>query len=147
MRIRGEVTINAPIDAAWAHLADIDSHVDWMADAESITFTSAARTGVGTAFECVTKVGPLRTTDKMTVTEWDDGRRIGVAHSGIVVGSGVFELAAVNERVSRLSWTEDLRFPWFVGGVVSAFAARPVLKRIWMGNLRRFKGITEGHNR
>ncbi len=147
MRIHGGVTINAPIDTAWANLADVASHVDWMADAESITFTSASRTGVGTTFECVTKVGPLHTTDKMTVTEWQDRRRIGVAHTGIVVGAGVFELAPINERVTVLSWTEDLRFPWFLGGVVTAVAARPVLKRIWMGNLYRFKGIIEDPNR
>ena len=146
MRIRGELTIAAPIEAAWAQLADIASHVAWMADAESITFTSDRTTGVGTSFECVTKVGPLKTTDKMTVTDWADGRRIGVAHTGIVVGSGVFELAAIDEGVTRLSWTEDLRFPWFLGGVVTAFAARPVLKRLWMGNLRRFRGITEASN-
>ncbi|MEY2399268.1 MAG: hypothetical protein QOJ00_2442 [Actinomycetota bacterium] len=117
-----------------------------MADAESITFTSANTRGVGTTFECVTKVGPFRTTDKMTVTAWDEGRRIGVAHTGIVIGSGVFELVAVGPHATRLTWTEDLRFPWFLGGVVAAFAARPVLKRIWIGNLRRFGRILEAPN-
>ena len=146
MRIRGAVTINAPIDAAWSALADIASHVHWMADAESIRFTSPSRTGLGTTFECVTRVGPLRTTDKMSVTAWDEPHRIGVAHTGIVVGAGAFELAAINARVTQLSWTEDLRFPWFLGGVVTAFLARPVLKRLWMGNLVRFKGITEASN-
>ena len=41
-----------------------------MADAESIRFTTARTRGVGTAFDCVTRVGPLRTTDRMTIVEW-----------------------------------------------------------------------------
>ena len=147
MRIHGEVDIAVPIDQAWAALSDLGSHVEWMADAESITFTSDQRQGVGTAFECVTKVGPLKTVDKMTVTEWTEGAAIGVHHTGIVVGTGVFRLSERSPGTTKLSWTEDLRFPWFLGGVLSAFVARPILKRIWMGNLRRFRGILEGSNR
>jgi len=145
--IRGEITINAPIAEVWARLADISSHVEWMADAESIAFTSPSHAGVGASFDCATKVGPLRTTDKMTVTEWEVGRRFGVAHSGVVSGVGVFELAERGPCLTNLTWTEDLRFPWFLGGVLAAFAARPVLKRLWMGNLHRFKQLSEDPNR
>ena len=109
-----------------------------MADAESIQFTSASRQGVGTTFDCVTKVGPLKTVDKMAVVEWVEGRVIGVKHTGLVVGTGRFELASTGPGTSEIVWTEDLRFPWYLGGVVVAFVAKPVLKRIWMGNLRRF---------
>ena len=142
MRVRGEVIVNAPVDTAWRALADISSHVEWMADAESITFTSTQREGVGTTFDCETKVGPLRTTDKMTVSAWDARRRLGVAHTGIVVGSGTFDLDPSGSG-TRLSWTENLRFPWFLGGNVTAFLARPVLRRIWMGNLHRFAELVE----
>ena len=34
--------------------------------------------GVGTAFDCDTKVGPLRLTDKMTITRWDPAEAMGV---------------------------------------------------------------------
>lgn len=147
MHIHGEVDIGAPVATTWNALADIASHVNWMADAESITFTSATHTGAGTRFDCVTKVGPLRTTDRMIVTEWVEGCRMAVAHTGIVTGAGVFEVSDSGNNTSRLTWTEDLRFPWFLGGVVAQFAARPILKRIWMGNLRRFKTILEAPDR
>ena len=101
----------APIDVTWSALADIASHVEWMADAESITFTTDQRRGEGTVFECRTKVGPLRTLDKMTVTEWVDGVRMAVSHNGIVQGVGVFELASPTPTTTQFSWTEDLRFP------------------------------------
>jgi hypothetical protein len=143
MRIRGEVAIGVPPARTWDALADLGSHVDWMADAETITFTSDQQSGVGTTFDCVTKVGPFRTVDKMVVTDWADGQRIAVRHTGIVVGTGVFEVATEGPATSRLIWTEDLRFPWFLGGVVTTFVARPILKRIWMGNLCRFRAILE----
>lgn len=143
MRIRGEVAIAASAEATWAALADISSHVEWMADAESIRFTSDHHRGVGTTFECVTKVGPLKTVDKMTVTDWVEGRRMAVRHTGLVIGTGVFEVQETSQTSATLAWTEDLRFPWFLGGVVTPFAARPILRRIWMGNLHRFQGILE----
>jgi carbon monoxide dehydrogenase subunit G len=146
VRVRGEVVVDAPLAPTWNALADLASHVEWMADAESITFTSAQRSGVGTTFDCVTKVGPLRTTDRMEVTGWLEGRSIAVRHTGIVIGTGVFDLAAIDNDATRLTWTEDLRFPWFLGGVIATFVARPILKRIWMGNLHRFAGILKQRN-
>lgn len=143
MFIRGSVAIGAPVEHCWNHLADLGSHVDWMADAESIRFTSAARQGLGTTFECVTKVGPLKTVDKMTVVDWVDGHVVAVQHTGVVVGTGRFELVQTSPTACEIVWTEDLRFPWYLGGVLTAFAAKPVLRRIWMGNLRRFQGICE----
>jgi carbon monoxide dehydrogenase subunit G len=140
------VVVAAPLDVTWAALADIASHVDWMADAETITFTSTQHRGAGTTFECRTKVGPLRTVDRMTVTEWVELARLGVAHTGIVTGTGVFELVAEGAESTRMTWTEALRFPIFLGGVLGAFVAKPVLRRIWRGNLRRFANLTaEGY--
>ena len=143
MFVRGEVLVAAPVDVTWAALADIASHVEWMADAETITFTSEQRSGVGTTFECRTTVGPLTTVDKMTVTDWVEGSRMGVAHSGIVKGTGVFELSENGAESTRIAWTEDLRFPIFLGSVVGAFVAKPVLRRIWKGNLTRFAALAE----
>ena len=51
-----------------------------MADAEVIRFLTEQTAGVGTRFECVTKVGPIRLTDEMEITEWEPGRAMGVRH-------------------------------------------------------------------
>lgn len=139
MFIRGSVAIEAPVEHCWVHLADLGSHVEWMADAESITFTSASTRGTGTTFECVTKVGPLKTVDKMTVVDWIEGSCVAVQHTGLVIGTGRFELTQNGPDGCNIVWTEDLRFPWYLGGVLTAFAAKPVLRRLWMGNLRRFR--------
>jgi len=137
--IRTSTTIVATPDAVWTSLADISTHVEWMADAESIHFTSEQRTGVGTTFDCATKVGPLRLIDKMELTRWDDARSMGVRHVGLVTGTGEFTLIPSGPAATELVWTEELRFPWWLAGSIGAWAARPVLELIWRGNLRRLK--------
>ena len=121
----------------WPHLADLRSHVEWMADAERIRFTGAQRRGVGTSFECDTKVGPFRLTDSMQVTEWEEGRLIGVRHDGLVAGAGRFTIERLDrgER-TRFTWEEQLEFPWRL--------ATPVLAAIWRRNLARLKARVEG---
>ena len=131
--------VEAPPEAVWRELADLAGHAEWMADAESIEFTSEQRRGVGTTFDCATRIGPLRTRDRMEVTRWQEGRELGVRHQGLVTGEGVFTLRPADPggRRTRLDWVEQLRFPWYLGGPLTALLARPVLRGIWRGNLRR----------
>ena len=138
-RLVSSVEIDAEPQQVWERLADIAGHVSWMADARSIRFLTDQREGVGTVFVCRTVVGPLRTDDRMEVTEWAPGRAMGVAHSGVVTGAGRFELTPLDDgRRTSLSWTEDLRLPWWLAGRLGATVAGPVLARIWRANLRRF---------
>ena len=64
--------IHAPPSQVWDIVKDIDDHVNWMKDAERIDFISDKRSGVGTKFDCATKVGPFRLKDRMEITEWID---------------------------------------------------------------------------
>ncbi len=143
MRIRVAVTIDAPIETVWDVVEPIERHVDWMADAESIAFTTTQRRGVGTAFDCRTRVGPLRLTDKMVVTEWTPRSVMGIEHRGIVTGRGRFTLERDTPARTSFTWSEELVFPWWMGGPVGAFVASPVLRAIWRRNLRRLKQLVE----
>ncbi len=142
-RIRVATTIAAPPDEVWAAVEDVGSHVEWMADAEAIRFDGEQTSGVGTSFECDTKVGPLRLTDHMTITEWEPGRVMGVRHAGLVTGEGRFTLTPTTDGGTEFAWDEELRFPWWMGGAVGGAAGAPVLKRVWEGNLRRLKAKVE----
>jgi carbon monoxide dehydrogenase subunit G len=142
-RITVHVDIAAPKDTVWQAAADLESHADWMADAESIEFLSDETTGVGTKMEVETVVGPFRTTDVMEVVEWVEGHSIGVRHTGLVTGTGRFELSSVAGG-TRFSWTEDLTFPIYLGGAITAAFAKPVLSAIWLRNLRGLKRKLEG---
>lgn len=144
VRIHVCVTIDAPPAVVWDELAEIERHVEWMADAVAIKFPSRQRIGVGTEFECLTRVGPLRTTDVMTVTEWRPRAAMGIEHHGVVTGTGRFALRRKRRDRTRMCWDERLTFPWWMGGVVGERVAKPVLKRIWRKNLHRLQGRIEG---
>ena len=140
--IQVSAVVPAAPDVVWEDLRHIDRHVDWMADAYSVRFLTGDTEGVGVRFECATRIGPLRLTDRMEVTEWRDGEVMGIRHRGAVSGAGQFRLAPcpgpAGEILTRFEWTETLRFPWWMGGPLGAAAARPVLRALWDRNLRRF---------
>ncbi|MCU1453678.1 MAG: hypothetical protein JWN46_1824 [Acidimicrobiales bacterium] len=142
-RISVSTVIDAPPARVWDVVRRIENHVDWMADAEAIRFTSRTTAGVGTTFECVTRVGPVRFTDVMEITEWRERRAIGVRHVGLVTGSGRFTLRRARGGRTRFAWDERLTFPWWMGGPVGGLVGGQVMRRIWRGNLRTLKGLVE----
>ncbi len=136
-------TIGVAPDAVWAAMEDIESHTEWMTDAVAITFRTERHAGVGTEFECLTRVGPFSTTDVMTVTEWQPGVVMGIEHRGVVTGTGRFMLAARPGGLTELCWDEQLRFPWWMGGPAGEQLSRPVLARLWRANLARLRAKAE----
>jgi Polyketide cyclase / dehydrase and lipid transport len=141
--IKVSTLIDAPPPRVWADVRQIASHVEWMDDAVAIRFTSERRGGVGTTFDCDTRVGPFRLTDRMEVTEWEDGRAIGICHIGMVTGAGRFTLSPARRDRTRFTWEERLRFPWWMGGSLGGMVGSRVLKAVWRRNLahlrRRFE--------
>lgn len=138
--IRIKQQIDAPVTDTWRHLADLASHATWMRDAVSIEFVTEQKSGVGTTMRVPTRVGPLRTIDLIEVVSWSPEERIGVVHRGLVSGVGEFQLSH-DDRGSVVVWEEALTFPWWWGGPITAWLARPVLRWIWKGNLRRLAGV------
>jgi hypothetical protein len=143
VKLRVGITMTAPPREVWRTIEPIERHIEWMADAVSITFTGKTRRGVGASFDCLTRIGPFRTTDRMTVTEWIPERAMGIEHRGVVTGRGRFTLRRRPRGRTRFTWTEELTFPLWMGGAVGAFAARPVLRAVWRRNLRRLKQLVE----
>jgi len=132
------IDIAASLDRVWRETADLASHAQWMADAESIEFLTEQRSGVGVRMRVATRVGPFRTYDEMEITEWIDRHSIRVRHVGLVTGEGVFKLDA-NQSGTRFTWSERLTFPWYLGGPVLEQAAKPILTRVWRRNLNRLR--------
>ena len=139
------VDIDATPAAVWAVVEPVERHVDWMHDAVAIRFESDQTRGVGTRFLCDTKVGPIRLVDKMEITAWNPNQSMGVRHAGIVTGTGTFTLAPIDlGRRTRFSWSEELTFPWWLGGPIGAFVGgRVVLRAIWRRNLRNLARLVE----
>jgi uncharacterized protein YndB with AHSA1/START domain len=141
------VEIDAPPARVWEVVEPVERHVDWMHDAVAIRFQTEQTRGVGTSFLCDTKVGPISLVDHMEITEWEPGAVMGVRHTGIVRGVGRFTLTPLDlDRRTRFTWTEDLTFPWYLGGPIGAFiGGKLVLAAIWRRNLRNLKRIVEQH--
>ena len=138
-RIRVRTILDATPAEVWADLEHIESHPEWMADAVCVRFLTAQTSGVGTRFECDTKVGPLRLTDVMEITEWSPGRAMGVRHTGLVTGSGRFTLKKARGGRTAFQWRERFRVPLRMGGPVSALASRPVLTWVWRRSMRNLQ--------
>jgi uncharacterized protein YndB with AHSA1/START domain len=139
------VDIDAPVERVWQVVEPVERHVDWMHDAVAIRFLGDQTRGVGTAFLCDTRVGPIRLVDRMEITEWVPGEVMGVRHTGIVTGSGRFTLTPIDlDRRTRFTWTEELVFPWWLGGPIGAFVGgKLVLRAIWRRNLRTLERQVE----
>jgi len=113
-----------------------------MHDAESIRITSSRATGLGTTFECATRVGPFRLSDTMEIVEWKERRTIGIRHTGLVQGKGRFTLK-LRPGGTLFTWEERLHFPWWMGGRVGGVVAKPFLRSIWKRNLKTLKTMVE----
>ncbi len=147
-----DVTVSIDLDATpvevWAIVEPIEDHTDWMADAVAIRFETEQTRGVGTKFLCDTKVGPIKLVDHMEITEWtpatatQDGA-MGVKHTGIVTGSGIFTLEPLaGGKRTKFTWTEDLDFPWYLGGRLGEIiGGKLVLSFIWKRNLRTLQAL------
>jgi hypothetical protein len=115
-----------------------------MADAESIVFLSNQRAGIGTRMEVETRFGPLRTSDVMEFTAWDPPDRMAVRHQGLFTGFGEFHLTAAGDATTQVNWREQITFPWFFGGPLGAWMARPIFGWVWRRNLRRLQDRLSG---
>ena len=143
-RITVSIDLDASVERVWDVVEPVERHVDWMADAVAIRFKGEQTRGVGTQFYCDTKVGPITLVDEMTITSWEPRARMGVRHTGVVTGTGEFTLTALDSSRTRFTWSEQLIFPWWLGGPVGALVGgQIVMKLIWKRNLRALKKIVE----
>ena len=141
--INVSITINKSIDEVWNEVSILKNHTNWMKDAVSIEFLNDKTQGLGAKMKVLTKVGPIKLFDYMTVTEWIDKKCIGVDHVGIVTGKGKFTLREITEEKTDFQWEETLRFPIYLAGPVGEFFGSPVLKLIWRNNLKGLKELFE----
>lgn len=146
-RIRVSTVIDAPPARVWEVVGRIERHVDWMVDAEAIRFTSRRTSGVGTTFDCDTRIGPFRLTDRMEITELRRRRAMGVRHRGLVTGTGRFTLRRRPGGRTRFTWTERLTFPWWMGGPLGGVIGDRILRSVWRRNLRTLKKLVETSHR
>lgn len=144
-KVEVSVVVNATPARVWQVIEPVERHVDWMSDAVAIRFVNGQRRGVGTAFLCDTKVGPIKLTDRMEIIEWVPEQVMGVRHVGAVTGTGRFTLTPMDGGThTRFRWSEEVTFPWWLGGFAGEnLGGKLVMRFIWRRNLRALKQIVD----
>ncbi len=137
--IQVAIDIDAPIDTVWDDLAQLETHSEWMRDADSIEFVGEQRQGVGTKIRVPTRIGPLRTVDEIEFTSWEPPTLMAISHRGLFTGTGDISLRTTAAG-TIVTWREEVQFPLRFAGPLGEFVAAPILRLVWKSNLKRLAG-------
>lgn len=132
------------VDRVWEVVSDLEAQPKWMTDALEVRVTTGRPYGVGTKAIVPTKIAGFKVQDKMTVTEWDEGRRIAVRHRGVVTGVADITLEPLGDELTLVRWTERLELPWGLAGRVLMVLFRPLLRAQFAADLRRLRSVVQG---
>ena len=100
--------------------------------------------GNGAVIAGFTGIGPIGFWDTMTITNWVDGQRVDVLHTGRVVrGTGSMIVESIDESHSRFIWTEQLELPLGVIGLVGFGLLRPLFIAAIRFSLKKFAAAAE----
>jgi len=116
----------APVDHVWRVIEAIDTHTEWMTDAETITFPpSNARASVPSS--TASPESSVQHGRRMRVTEWEP-QAVRASNTTASSRTGRFTLLGVGNGTHRVLLTEDLVFPTSLGGGAAERLARPGLR-------------------
>lgn len=136
-------SIARSVQEVWEVVADLESQPRWMTDALEVRVTTGRPYGVGTKAIVPTKIAGFRVEDRMTITEWEEGRRIAVRHKGAVTGVADITLEPQGESLTLVRWTEELDLPWGRFGEFLMLIFRPILRRQFSADLRRLREVVQ----
>jgi carbon monoxide dehydrogenase subunit G len=138
-RIDVRLDLPHPIDHVWDRLTDWGSHSAWIPN--TVVTVTKSTTGIGTEFVGITRIGPLRLDDPMTVSEFEPpvngSASCVVTKTGQVLGGTAgFTLTGLGDSSTRLDWFEDVHLRpaglfWWTAPfvlVVGTIAFRSALK-------------------
>jgi uncharacterized protein YndB with AHSA1/START domain len=144
--IRSTVEITAPIERVWEVLADIERQPTWMHEMKEVRLHTPPPTGVGTRGEATVRILGIGVTDPVEVEVHEPPRRFGIRHEGRFGGAGLLTLTPrPGGRSTIVHWEERLIPPVFppLGAVIQ----KPILSRIFQGDLERLRAIVEEEER
>ncbi|HEY8479639.1 MAG TPA: SRPBCC family protein [Spirillospora sp.] len=140
--VHAEAVADAPAERVFDVLTDWSRHHEWM------PFTRAeGGDKIGDELVGWTGVGPVGFRDTMVITEWRQGRRVAVRHTGRVVRGEAFFDVAPEGSGSRIVWAELLDLPLGPLGRAGWIAAGPVVKAFMGLCLRRLAALSQASYR
>lgn len=135
-RIRTELPVQAPAEAAWALLTDWPAQSRWIPlTTVTIDHHGPSGPGLGTRFTGRTQLGPIRFDDPMEVTEWQPPAKGAPGRCQVrKLGPWLTGGAEIDVRPiaggAQVVWSEDIRLRWtprlvdrVLGPVIAAFGS------------------------
>ncbi|TDD38013.1 SRPBCC family protein [Actinomadura sp. KC06] len=136
--VHAEAVSAAPADRVFDVLTDWPRHAEWM------PFTSAeGGHKVGDDLQARTGIGPVGFLDTMVITDWQQGRRVAVRHTGRVVRGEAWFKVVPEGAGSRVVWAERVDLPLGPLGRAGWLVAGPVVKAFMRLGLRRLAALSE----
>jgi len=140
--IHSMVVIDAPIERAWAVLADIERQPEWMTEMKTVRVLSEGPIGVGTECEAEVRIFGISVMDPVTITEYEPPMRYVIRHDGAFKGTGTITLESGADLTTTIvRWEEQLSPP--VLSHLGALVMTPALTNIFQADLARFKALVE----
>ena len=135
--VHAEAVCDAPAERVFEVLTDWPSHAEWM------PFTRAeGGDKVGDELAAWTGIGPIGFLDTMVITDWRQGRRVAVKHTGRVVRGEAWFKVVPEGRGSRIVWAERIDLPLGPLGRAGWLVAGPVVKAFMGLGLRRLAALS-----
>lgn len=136
--VHAEAVSTAPPGRVFEVLTDWPRHAEWM------PFTRAeGGDKVGDELRAWTGVGPVGFLDTMVITDWRDGHRVAVRHTGRVVRGEAWFKVVPEGAGSRVIWAERIDLPLGLLGRAGWLAAGPAVKAVLGLALRRLAALSE----
>ncbi|WP_433467504.1 SRPBCC family protein [Spirillospora sp. CA-128828] len=136
--VHAEALSQAPPERVFEVLTDWPRHAEWM------PFTRAeGGDKTGDELKAWTGIGPVGFLDTMVITDWREGRRVAVRHTGRVVrGEAFFKIVPAGSG-SRVIWAERVDLPLGPLGRAGWLVAGPVVKAFMTVGLRRLAVLSQ----
>ena len=138
------IAIDAPIEAVWEAVSDIERQPLWMLEMKSVRLLTPGPVGVGTRGEADLRIFLLGVVDPVEVDRYDPPVAFGIRHVGVFAGSGRIALEALDARRTRVRWDERLVPPLFPN--LGQLFQKPILGAIFQADLERLKEMVEARH-
>jgi len=138
------IAIDAPIEAVWEAVADIERQPLWMREMRSVRLLTPGPVGVGTRGEADVRIFLVGVVDPVEVDQYDPPVAFGIRHVGVFAGFGRIALEALDARRTLVRWDERLVPPLFPN--LGQLIQKPILGAIFQADFERLKEMVEARH-
>lgn len=140
--IRTFVVVDAPIEATWSVLADVERQPEWMHDLKAVRLLTEGPARVGTRAIGTVRILGITVEDPVEIVEFEPPHRFAIRHEGLFTGGGILTLEpGADGTTTIVRWEELLLAPLLPH--LAAVLQYPVFREVFQADLHRLAGLVE----